>query len=164
MKTNVNSIPKGYHSLTPYITVKDAKKAIEFYQKAFGAKEIERMPMPDGSIGHAVLEIGDSRIMLADENLEWGNKGPQTLGGTPVGLCLYVDDVDTVFNNALTAGATVVGDMVVKDQFYGDRSGTVADPFGCTWMIGTHKRDVSQDEMQKLMNQMYESQRTAQHN
>jgi len=155
MKTNVNSIPKGYHSLTPYITVKDAQKAIEFYQKAFGAKEIERMPMPDGSIGHAVLEIGDSRIMLADENLEWGNKGPQTLGGTPVGLCLYVDDVDTVFNNALNAGATVVGDMVVKDQFYGDRSGTLTDPFGHQWSILTHIEDVPMAEMQRRLNEMF---------
>lgn len=155
MKTNVNPIPKGYHSLTPYITVRDARKAIEFYKKAFGAKEIERMPMPDGSIGHAVLEIGDSRIMLADENIEWGNKGPQTLGGTPVSLCLYVADVDTVFNTALKAGATVVGDMVVKDQFYGDRSGTLTDPFGHQWSILTHKEDVPLAELQRRMNEMF---------
>jgi PhnB protein len=155
MKTNINPIPKGYHSLTPYINVKDARKALEFYKNAFGAKEIERITMPDGSIGHAVIEIGDSRIMLADENIEWGNKSPLTLGGTPVALCLYVKDVDAVFNSALKAGAKVTGDMIVKDQFYGDRSGTLTDPFGHQWSIMTHIEDVPLEEMQKRMNEMF---------
>jgi PhnB protein len=155
MKTNVNPIPKGYNTLTPYINVKDARKAIEFYKNAFGAKEIERFSMPDGSIGHAVIEIGDSRIMIADENIEWGNKSPQTLGGTPVCLCLYVKDVDTVFNSALKAGAKVTGDMVVKDQFYGDRSGTLTDPFGHQWSILTHIEDVSPEETQRRLNEMF---------
>jgi PhnB protein len=155
MKTEVNPIPKGYHSLTPYITVKDTRKALEFYKNAFGAVEIERYTMPDGSIGHAVIEIGDSRVMIADENLEWGNKGPQTLGGTPVSLCLYVKDVDAVFNNALRAGAKVIKDMVVKDQFYGDRAGTLTDPFGHQWSIMTHIEDVPPEEMQRRLNEMF---------
>lgn len=155
MKTNVNPIPKGYHSLTPYITVKNTQKALEFYKNAFGAKEVERFSMPDGSIGHAVIEIGDSRIMIADENIEWGNKSPQTLGGTPVSICLYVEDVDAVFNSALHAGAIVTGEMVVKDQFYGDRSGTVTDPFGHQWSIMTHIEDVSNEEIQKRLNEMF---------
>lgn len=155
MKTNVNPIPKGYHSLTPYITVKDTRKALEFYKTAFGAKEVERFSMPDGSIGHAVIEIGDSRIMIADENIEWGNKSPQTLGGTSVSLCLYVKDVDAVFNSALHAGAKVTGDMVVKDQFYGDRSGTLTDPFGHQWSIMTHIEDVSNEEIQRRLNEMF---------
>lgn len=155
MKTNVNPIPKGYNTLTPYINVKDARKAIEFYKNAFGAKEVERFSMPDGSIGHAVIEIGDSRIMIADENIEWGNKSPLTLGGTPVCLCLYVKDVDAVFNSALKAGAKVTGDMVVKDQFYGDRSGTLTDPFGHQWSILTHIEDVSPEETQRRLNEMF---------
>jgi PhnB protein len=155
MKTNVNPIPKGYHSLTPYINVKDALKALEFYKNAFGAKEIERITMPDGSIGHAVIEIGDSRLMLAEESIEWGNKSPLTLSGTPVALCLYVEDVDAVFNNALKAGAKVTGEMVVKDQFYGDRSGTLTDPFGHQWSILTHIKDVPLAEMQKRMDEMF---------
>lgn len=155
MNTNVNPIPKGFHSITPYFTVKDTRKAIEFYKTAFGAKEIERYTMPDGTIGHAMIEIGDSRIMLADENLEWGNKSPQTLGGTPVSICMYVEDVDATFNNALHAGAKVIGDMVVKDQFYGDRSGTLNDPFGHQWTIMTHIKDVPPEEMQRQMNEMF---------
>jgi PhnB protein len=155
METNVNPIPKGYHSLTPHITVKDTRKALEFYKNAFGAKEVERFAMPDGSIGHAVIEIGDSRIMIADENIERGNKSPQTLGGTPVSLCLYVEDVDAVFNSALHAGAKVAGDMEVKDQFYGDRSGTLTDPFGHQWSIVTHIEDVSNEEIQRRLTEMF---------
>ena len=155
MKTDVSPIPKGFHSLTPYITVKNTRNALEFYKNAFGAKEVERYAMPDGTIGHALIEIGDSRIMIADENIEWGNKSPQTLGGTPVSICLYVKDVDTVFNNALHAGATVMGDMVVKDQFYGDRSVTLNDPFGHQWSIMTHIEDVSPEETQRRLNEMF---------
>lgn len=145
----VNYIPAGYHSLTPYIQVKNAIAAIEFYKKAFGAVEIGRINMADGTIGHAEIEIGNSRLMLAEVNEKWGNKSPQDLGGSPVSLCLYVKDVDAVFAQALATGATVTGDMEVKDQFYGDRSGSLTDPFGHTWAVMTHKEDVSFDELQR---------------
>jgi PhnB protein len=155
MKTKVQAIPEGYHTQTPYINVKGAAEAIEFYKKAFGAKEVGRILMPDGSIGHAEIEIGDSKIMLAEENALWGNLSPQTLGGSPVCLCLYVEDVDAVFAGALQAGATVTGDMEVKDQFYGDRTGSLTDPFGHKWSIMTHIEDVSFEEMQERMNAMF---------
>ena len=113
--------------------------------------------MPDGSIGHAELEIGDSKIMLAEENEQWGNLSPQTIGGTPVSLCIYVEDVDAVFARALQAGATVTGEMVVKDQFYGDRTGGITDPFGHKWSIMTHIEDVSFEEMQKRMSAMFQA-------
>lgn len=145
----VNYIPAGYHSLTPYIQVKNAIAAIEFYKKAFGAVEIGRINMADGTIGHAEIEIGNSRLMLAEVNEKWGNKSPQDLGGSPVCLCLYVKDVDAVFVQALAAGATITGGMEVKDQFYGDRSGSLTDPFGHTWAVMTHKEDVSFDELQR---------------
>ena len=154
MTTKVQAIPKGYHTLTPYINIKGAVEAIEFYKKAFGAKEIGRILMPDGSIAHAEIEIGDSKIMLAEENVQWGNLSPQTLGGSPVCLCLYVEDVDAVFARALQEGATVTGEMEVKDQFYGDRAGSLTDPFGHKWSIMTHKEDVAFDELQKRMDVM----------
>ena len=156
MKTKVKAIPEGWHSLTAYISVKGAVEAIEFYKNAFGAKETGRLTMPDGSIGHAELEIGDSKIMLAEENEQWGNLSPQTIGGTPVSLCIYVEDVDAVFAKALQAGAKVTGEMVVKDQFYGDRTGGITDPFGHQWSIMTHIEDVSFDEMQKRMSAMFQ--------
>jgi PhnB protein len=155
MKTKVKAIPEGWHSLTAYISVKGAIDAIEFYKNVFGAKETGRLSMPDGSIGHAELEIGDSKIMIAEENEQWGNLSPQTIGGTPVSLCLYVEDVDAVFAKALQAGATVTGEMEVKDQFYGDRTGSITDPFGHKWSIMTHIEDVSFGEMQKRMNAMF---------
>ena len=124
MKTK--AIPEGYNSLTPYISVVGAGKAIEFYEKAFGAKEVGRVTMPDGSIGHAELQIGDSKLLLAEENKTWGNLSPQTLGGSTVTLTLYVEDVDRVFARALKEGAKVTGEMVVKDQFHGDRGGSLA--------------------------------------
>jgi PhnB protein len=155
MKTKVKAIPEGWHSLTAYISVKGAVEAIEFYKNAFGAKETGRLTMPDGSIGHAELEIGDSKIMLAEENEQWGNLSPQTIGGTPVSLCIYVEDVDAVFAKALQAGAKVTGEMVVKDQFYGDRTGGITDPFGHQWSIMTHIEDVSFEEMQKRMSAMF---------
>ncbi len=155
MKTKVQAIPKGFHTLTPYINIKGAVEAIEFYKKAFGAKEVERMLMPDGSIAHAVIEIGDSKIMLAEENALWGNVSPQTIGGSPVTFCLYVEDVDAVFARALKEGATVTGEMEVKDQFYGDRTGSLTDPFGHKWSIMTHIEDVSPEEMQKRMDAMF---------
>ena len=153
MKTQ--PIPEGYKSLTPYITVQGAKKAIGFYKEAFGAKEIGRITMPDGSIGHCELEIGDSRIMLAEENKQWGNISPQTLGGTTVYLSLYVPDVDAVFDKAIKAGAKVLGDMVPKDQFHGDRSGSLTDPFGHRWTIMTRIEDISFPEMQKRADALF---------
>jgi PhnB protein len=150
-------IPDGYHSLTPYISVKGADKAIEFYKKAFGAKEVGRLMMPDGSVGHAEIEIGDSKIMLSDENEQWGNLSPETVGGTPVMLCLYVENVDEVFDRAIKAGAKVTGGMTVKDQYHGDRSGALTDPFGHKWTIMTHIEDVTFDELQKRTNAMFSS-------
>ena len=140
-------IPDGYHTATPYLIIGGAGDAIEFYKKAFGAKELFRFPTPDGKIGHAEIKIGDSPIMLADEFPEMGYKGPQTLGGSPVSIMIYVEDVDTIFNQAVAAGATVK--EAVTDKFYGDRLGTVTDPFGHVWHISTHKEDVSIEEMQK---------------
>lgn len=148
-------IPLGYHTLTPYINIKGAAEAIEFYKKAFGAKEIGRITMAGGVIAHAEIEIGDSKIMLAEESAQWGNKSPVTLGGSPVCLCLYVEDVDAVFARALAAGAKVTDGREVKDQFYGDRTGSVTDPFGHKWTIMTHKEDVSFEEMQKRANVLF---------
>jgi PhnB protein len=143
----VKPIPAGYHTVTPYLVVKDAAKALDYYAKGLGAKELMRMPGPGGKIMHAEIQIGDSRIMLADEFPEMGAKSPQTIGGSPVGICLYVEDVDTRFKQALAAGAKE--ERPVKDQFYGDRSGTLVDPFGHKWTIATHKEDVSPEEMIK---------------
>lgn len=154
METKSHAIPTGTHTFIPYISVRGAAEVIEFYKRAFGAREVGRLSMPDGTIGHAEIEIGDSKIMLAEENAEWGNVGPHTLGGSPVTLCLYVEDVDAVFAKALEEGAVVIGDMEVKDQFYGDRSGSLTDPFGHKWTIMTHIRDVSYEEMQQQMASM----------
>jgi len=143
----VKPIPEGYHSLTPYLIIDGAANAIEFYKKAFGASELFRFPAPGGRIGHAEIRIGDSPIMLADQHPEIGYKGPQALGGSPVSIMLYVDDVDTVFNRAVASGARVRD--AVQDKFYGDRSGTLIDPFGHTWHIATHKEDVSMEEMER---------------
>ena len=155
MKTTDQSIPKGFSSINVYLSVKDAEKAIEFYKNAFGAKEAGRLMMPDGKIAHAELDIGNSRIMLADENEQWGNRSPASIGGSPVGLCLYVDNVDAVFERALREGARVKGDMTVKDQFYGDRSGSLIDPFGHEWTIMTHIEDLSFEEMQRRSDAMF---------
>jgi len=141
----VQPIPAGYRTLTPYFSVRGAAAAIDFYKEAFGATEIDRFAMPDGAIAHAELEIGDSKFMLADENKEWGNLGPETLGGTSVVMMLYVADVDAAFARAVGAGAAVK--MEVQNHFYGDRSGTVTDPFGHQWMISTHVEDVDPAEM-----------------
>jgi PhnB protein len=155
MTNKTKSPPEGYHTLTPYLAIKGAAQAIEFYKKAFGAKEVGRIAMADGTIGHAEIEIGDSKIMLSEESTEWGNKSPGTLGGSPVVLCLYVKDVDKVFAQALAAGANVQGGMTVKDQFYGDRTGSLIDPFGHKWTIMTRTEDVSFREMQKRANAMF---------
>jgi PhnB protein len=148
----VKAIPDGYHTVTPYLIVKGAAKALDFYKKAFGATELMRLPGPDGRIGHAEIKIGDSPVMLADEHPEMGSLAPQTPGKAGVGLCLYVEDVDALAARATAAGATVV--RPVQDQFYGDRSGTFADPFGHVWTIATHKEDVSSEEMQRRMEAM----------
>lgn len=143
----VNYIPKGYHSATPYLICKGAARAIDFYKQAFGAAELMRFPGPGGSIGHAEIKIGDSPIMLADEMPQMGYRSPASLGGSPVSIMLYVQDVDRVVNQAVKAGAKL--ERPVTDQFYGDRNGTIQDPFGHVWTIGTHKEDVSPEEMQR---------------
>ena len=146
---SVKAIPDGYHSVTPYITVRNAAAALDFYKKALGATETMRFETPDGSVCHAEIQIGDSKVMLGDENPEWGNKSPQTLGGSAGGLCIYVEDCDALFDRAVAAGATVMKPLA--DQFYGDRSGTVIDPFGHAWTLATHQEDVSIDEMKARM-------------
>lgn len=147
------AIPDGYHSVTPYIIVDGAADAIQFYEKAFGANEVLRMPMGD-KIGHAEIKIGDSHVMLADEFPDRDIRGPKARGGVTSSLMIYVDDVDTTFQRALDAGGKVDGDMAVKDQFYGDRSGTLIDPFGHKWTIATHVEDVSEDELKRRMDAM----------
>lgn len=154
MATKVKAIPEGYNSVTPYLTIKDADKAIKFYKKVFNAKEIGRLKTPEGKIGHSELQIGDSRIFLSDEMPGMGGKSAQTLGGTPVILSLYVENADEIYKRAIDAGAKVDKNMEMKDQFYGDRSGTVTDPFGLKWVIGKHIEDVSFDEMQKRFNEV----------
>lgn len=139
------TIPDGYHSVTPYLIIKGAASAIDFYKRAFGATELMRMPSPDGTIGHAEIKIGDSTIMLADEHPQMGYRSPQSLGGAGVSLMIYLDQVDDVFKRAVAAGAKEL--QPVKDQFYGDRSGTLQDPFGHVWTIATHVEDISPEEM-----------------
>jgi PhnB protein len=145
---NVKPIPDGYHSVTPYLSIKGAAEAIEYYKKAFGATELFRME-DKGKIGHAEIKIGDSPIMLADEYPEMGFVSPKTLGGSPMGLMIYVDDCDTVFNRAIESGGVEVKPL--QDQFYGDRSGTLKDPYGHVWTVATHKEDVAPEEMEKRM-------------
>jgi PhnB protein len=149
----IKPIPDGYHSVTPYLMIKGAAKAIDFYKKAFGATEIMRFPGPNNTVAHAEIKIGDSPIMLADESET--NRSPQTVGGSPVSLMLYVQDVDKTFNQAVSSGAKST--RPVADQFYGDRVGTLIDPFGHTWSIGTHKEDVSMEEMQRRMQNLPKS-------
>ncbi len=148
----VKPIPDGYHTATPYLIVKGAAEALEFYKRAFGAEEVMRCPMPDGRLGHAEIQIGNSRIMLADEFPEMGAKGPASLGGTPVGICLYVLDSDAAFQRALAAGARTLRPL--QDQFYGDRSGTLTDPFGHQWTVATHREDVPLEEIERRMKAM----------
>ena len=143
----------GANTLNAYINIKGCSEAIEFYKKAFDAKEKLRLLMPNGLIGHAEIEIEGSLLMLAEENPEWGTKSPQTLGGNPMTFGLYVEDVDRSFKKAVAAGASVI--TPVKDEFYGDRVGQVLDPFGYKWMITTHKEDVSAEEMQTRMDKMF---------
>lgn len=147
MTSNVKAIPEGYHSITPFLVVKNCTDAIEFYKKAFDAEERYRMNMPDGKVGHAELKIGDSVLMLADEFPEMKFLSPKSIGGSPVSMYVYVQDVDAMFNNAVTAGAIVLDG--VKDQFWGDRHGRLEDPYGHLWSIATHKKDLSPDEMKR---------------
>ena len=153
MNPNAKPVPEGYHTVTPYLTVKGAAKAMEFYQRAFGAQLRGTLPMPDGRIGHAEMMIGNSIVMLADEFPEHGNKSPETLSGSPVGLAIYTENVDELFNRAVQAGATVK--EAVADKFWGDRAGSVTDPFGHKWTILTHKEEVSFEEMRKRMEKMF---------
>ena len=154
----VKPIPEGYHSITPYLIVDGAADAIAFYKRAFGAEEVLRMPMGD-RIGHAEIKIGDSHVMLADEFPERDIRGPKSRGGASTSLMIYVDDVDTTFQQALDAGARTDGDMDVKDQFYGDRSGSLFDPFGHKWTVATHVEDVPPEEMQRRMAEMTKGQK-----
>ncbi|MDE3137077.1 MAG: VOC family protein [Acidobacteriota bacterium] len=139
-------VPEGHHTITPHLVIRDAAKAIDFYKKAFGAREINRMAMPNGKIMHAELQIGDSMLYLADEFPEAGSRAPQSLGGTPVVLNVYIEDVDNLWEKAVAAGATVK--MPLDDQFWGDRYGQLVDPFGHAWGLATHMEDVAPDEME----------------
>lgn len=150
---STSHIYPGAATLSAYITIKGCVEAIEFYKKAFGAKEVGILYLPNGLVAHAEIEIEGSLLMMADENLDWGNKGPLTIGDNPMTFGLYVEDVDKAFQKALDAGATLA--MPVTDMFYGDRVGQVMDPFGYKWMIGTHKEDVDYEEMQKRSDKMF---------
>jgi PhnB protein len=145
--SKVHYIPQGYNSVTPYLIVKGAAKAIEYYKNIFGAKEVFRMDGPDGKVGHAELQIGDSRIMLADENPEMGHRSAETIGASPVSLYVYVPDTDAVVEKAAKNGAKVL--RPVADQFYGDRSGFFQDPFGHLWGVATHVEDVAPKDMEE---------------
>ena len=145
----VKAIPDGYYSLTPYLVCKGAAKAIAFYAEAFGAQEVMRMPGPDGQVMHAEVKIGNSMLMLSDENKERGYLSPDSIGGTAASIMFYTDDVDAVFQRAVGLGATA--EQPPADMFWGDRMGNLVDPFGHKWAIATHKEDVSPEEMQKRM-------------
>jgi PhnB protein len=150
--SNVNYIPKGYNTITPYLVIKGAAKAIDYYKNVFGATVVVRMDGPHGAVGHAELQIGDSRIMLADENPQMGNRSAESIGGSPVSLYVYLPDCDKVVDKAVAEGAKVL--KPVADQFYGDRSGFIQDPFGHLWGIATHKEDVSDAEMKERMKKL----------
>lgn len=148
----VKAIPDGYHSVTPYLIVKRAAQALDFYKQAFGADEIMRMEM-EGKIGHAEIQIGNSRIMLADEHPEMNALAPASAGSSGVGLCLYIENVDDVVSRAVEAGATI--ERPLQDQFYGDRSATLVDPYGHRWTVATHIEDVTPEEMDRRMAAMH---------
>lgn len=147
-----NAIPDGFHSLTPYLTLNDAAKAIEFYKAALGATEVYRLPMPGGKVAHAELRIGNSMLMVADAMPDWGNKSARDIGGTPVGLCLYTEDVEALAERFVKAGGKQVRPL--ENQFYGDRSGQFEDPEGYKWTLAQHVEDVSPEEMQRRMEKM----------
>jgi PhnB protein len=156
---SIKPVPEGYRTATPYLIVKGAAEAIEFYKRAFGASEMLRMADPQGRIGHAEIRIGDSVIMLADEHPAMGYRGPRSLGGSSVSILLYVEDVDKVFERAVKAGAK--GQRPVMNQFYGDRSGTLEDPFGHIWTVATHVEDVPAEEMKRRAEAAMKSASTA---
>jgi PhnB protein len=147
--TKVKAIPDGYHSVTPYLIIDGAARAIDFYKRAFDAKELMRIPSPGDKIGHAEIKIGDSVIMLADEHPEMDARSPTHFGGSPISIMIYLEDVDKQFKQAISAGGTELRPLT--DQFYGDRSGTLKDPFGHSWHLSTHKEDVSMEEMNRRM-------------
>ncbi len=147
MSNAVKPVPEGYRTVTPYLTIRGGDRAIEFYKRAFDARELVRMPGPGGKLMHAELQIGDSMIMLSDEFPEMGGKSPEALNGTPVSIFLYVEDVDKVFQQAVNAGATP--QMPPQDMFWGDRFGKLTDPFGHQWSLATHKEDVAPEELAK---------------
>ena len=149
----VKPIPEGYHSVTPYLIVKNSAEAIEWYKTALGATEKMRLPGPDGSLMHAEFQVGDSVVMMAEENPQMGAIAPATLGGSPVSICLYVEDVNAAFPKAIAAGATELRPL--QDQFYGDRSGTLKDPYGHTWTIASHIEDLTDAEIEKRMGEMF---------
>lgn len=149
----VQPIPDGYHAITPYLVVKRAAEALEWYKQALGATEIMRLDGPDGSVMHAEFRVGDSIVMMCEENPEMGASSPETVGGSPVSICLYVENVDTTFSNAIKAGATEL--RALTDQFYGDRSGTMKDPYGHTWTIATHIEDLSEEEIKSRMAELF---------
>ncbi|MBA3440138.1 MAG: VOC family protein [Pyrinomonadaceae bacterium] len=153
MSHQANPIPDGYKGAIPYLCVNGAESAIDFYKQAFGATEMMRIADPSGKVGHAEIKIGGAPIMLADEFPDWGFRAPQTLGGSPVTIHLYVEDVDTVVGQATAAGAKVL--RPVEDHFYGDRAGKLEDPFGHVWYIATHKEDVSPEEIQRRAAAMF---------
>ena len=145
MADSVKPIPEGYHSVTPYLCIKGASEAIEFYKSAVDATELMRIPSPDGSIGHAEIQVGDSRIMIPDESPKMDFRSPATIGGTPVHVYMYVEDVDRIFAQANAAGATAM--MPLEDQFWGDRTGTLVDPFGHRWCVSTREEDLTEEEI-----------------
>jgi PhnB protein len=153
-KKKVKAIPDQYRGATPYLCVNDGAQAMEFYRKAFGAKEVMRMPMPDGKLGHAELKIGNAPIMLADEHPEMNFRSPKSIGGTPVNIVVYVKDVDALVRQAEAAGAKVL--RPPADQFYGDRMATLEDPFGHSWSFATHIEDVSPEEIQQRAAAMHQ--------
>jgi PhnB protein len=153
MAGNVKAVPEGTHTITAHLSVRDAQKAIEFYQRAFGAEVKALHKTPDGKVMHASLKIGDSNLLLADEFPGMGTPSPQALGGSPVVLNIYVEDVDTLFNQAVAAGAKVT--MPLANQFWGDRYGQIVDPFGHHWALGTHVEDVAPEELARRANAMF---------
>jgi len=155
MPNPVKAIPDGYHTVTPALTVRDGAKAVEFYKRAFGAREAFRMDGPNGKLMHAELKIGDSSIMLGEENLQWGAQSPEFLKGTPVSLYLYVPNVDAAFAQAVAAGAKAL--KPVDDMFWGDRQGEVSDPFGHRWSLATHKEDLTPEQIKQGAQEFFAS-------
>lgn len=153
MPSKVKPIPEGHHAVAPYLAIKNAVSALEFYKKAFGAKETYRLILPDGRLGHAEIRLGDSLVMLADEFPEFGGKAPESLGGSPVSIHLYVEDVDAFVKRAVAEGARLL--KPVADQVYGDRSGQLEDPYGHLWWVATHKEEIVPEEMQKRVRALF---------